>query len=216
MLRPDLRLILASKSPRRAQLLTQAGIPFIVETLDVPEDYPEDMPVDEVAIYLAEKKAEGGRHLIEYDNDVLLTADSVVILDDVIYGKPEDYDDAVRILTQLSGRVHKVITGVCLLSRRRKVTTFGESLVHFLPLTRADIDYYIQKYQPYDKAGAYAVQEWIGLCKIARIEGTYSNIMGLPVDKVYEALLEMGGWEDGRTGGQGTGGRTGAGDGESR
>ena len=193
MLRSDLRLILASKSPRRSQLLTQAGIPFIVQALDVPEDYPADLPVDDVAIYLADKKAEGARHLLETDHDVLLTADSVVILDDCIYGKPVDYADAVHILTRLSGRVHKVITGVCLLSRRRKVTTFGESLVHFLPLTREDIDYYIEKYQPYDKAGAYAVQEWIGLCKISRIEGTYSNIMGLPVDKVYEALLEIGG-----------------------
>lgn len=190
MIRTDLQLILASKSPRRSLLLTQAGIPFSIRTPaeETPEDYPPDLPVDEVAVFLARKKAMAATALLHDEREVLLTADSVVILDQTIYGKPTDYADAVRILTQLSGRVHQVITGICLHNARKTLTDYGKSQVHFLPLSRAEIDYYIETYRPYDKAGAYAVQEWIGLCKIEKIEGTYANIMGLPVDKVYAAL----------------------------
>lgn len=190
MIRTDLQVVLASKSPRRSQLLTQAGIPFTIRTpaVETPEDYPPELPVDEVAVYLARKKALAATALLQEKNEVLLTADSVVILDNTIYGKPTDYADAVHILSSLSGQVHKVITGFCLHNSEKTLTDYGESLVHFLPLSRAEIDFYIESYRPYDKAGAYAVQEWIGLCKIEKIEGTYANIMGLPVDKVYAAL----------------------------
>jgi len=180
-------LLLASRSPRRKQLLQQAGFNFRVEAQDVPEGFPDDMPVEQVAAFLAEKKAQGNRHLLRGE-EVLLTADSVVILNDTIFGKPEDKPDATRILQQLSGQVHTVITGVCLLRGEEKRVFSGQSLVHMKPLSNQEIEYYIDQYQPFDKAGAYAIQEWIGLCKITQIEGTYANIMGLPVNLVYEHL----------------------------
>lgn len=183
----DRTIILASKSPRRQQLLAAAGIPFRLEPLDVEEDYPETMPVDEVAPYLARKKALAGRHLIT-DREIILAADSIVVLDNDIFGKPTGRADAERILHTLSGNIHRVITGVCLLSREKEKTFAGVSKVHFAPLNQQEIDFYLDHYQPYDKAGAYAIQEWIGLCKIRSIEGTYSNIMGLPVELVYEEL----------------------------
>lgn len=183
-------LILASKSPRRHQLLRMAGIPFTVQTIDVEETYPDDLSVDEVAAYLADKKAQAARSLLQEDA-LLLTADSIVELEGEVFGKPRDYSDAVRILQRLSGNVHRVITGVCLLSAEKKSVFSGISRVHFAELSQAEIDYYLDTYEPYDKAGAYAIQEWIGLCKITKIEGTYSNIMGLPMELVYPALQEF-------------------------
>ncbi|MCB0551333.1 MAG: septum formation protein Maf [Phaeodactylibacter sp.] len=181
------KIILASQSPRRRQLLEQAGFTFEVKAIPIDESFPPDMPVDEVAPYLAQRKAHAARELITGD-EVLLTADSVVILGDSIYNKPEDVEDARRILRALSGQVHRVITGVCLLSGDKERVFAGESRVHFAELTEEEIDYYIRTCQPFDKAGAYAIQEWIGLCKIDRIEGTYANIMGLPVDLVYREM----------------------------
>ncbi len=192
MIFADKKIILASASPRRSQLLSQAGIAFEVKVPQLEETYPEDLPVEEVATYLAEKKAEVARSFITSD-EIILTADSVVILDGIIYGKPEDRADAIRIIEQLSGRIHQVITGVCLLSQNKKRVFAGVSRVHFNPLSREEIEYYVDTCQPFDKAGAYAIQEWIGLCKIAKIEGTYANIMGLPVDLVYQELER---WED--------------------
>lgn len=184
-------IILASKSPRRSHLLTEAGINFRVQPLELEEDYPPDLPVRDVARYIAEKKGEAARNLLTTDEEVVLTADSVVILDNQIFEKPADYTEAVKMLHQLSGRTHLVMTGVCLISKAKKVLTQGESIVHFHPLTDDEIDYYVRTFRPYDKAGGYGIQEWIGLCKIAKIEGTYSNIMGLPVDIVYSALQEF-------------------------
>ena len=182
------QLILASKSPRRSQLLKQAGIPFEIRTKEVEEDYPDELPVDEVAPFLAKKKATACKDFIK-SNEIILTADSVVILDNIIFGKPRDYADAFEILQRLSGNMHRVITGVCLLDRHKERTFASTSQVYFKELSAEEIDYYIKNYQPYDKAGAYAIQEWIGLCKIYKIEGTYANIMGLPVDRVYEELM---------------------------
>ncbi len=181
------KLILASKSPRRKQLLEMAGIPFTIRTKEVEEDYPADLAVLEVAPFLAQKKARACREFIE-DNEILLSADSVVIQAELIYGKPIDRADAKRILSILSGQMHTVVTGVCLLSKEKERIFAGHSKVYFDELSEAEIDYYIDTYQPYDKAGAYAIQEWIGLCKINKIEGTYANIMGLPVDLVYKEL----------------------------
>ncbi|MCB0571813.1 MAG: septum formation protein Maf [Phaeodactylibacter sp.] len=181
------KLILASQSPRRQQLLSQAGFNFEVKIKPIDEVFPEDMPVDEVAGYLAKQKAEAARAFITSD-EIILTADSVVILGNTIFGKPTDFDDARRILRALSGKTHRVITGCCLLSKDKESVFSGESTVEFGPLSDEEIDFYIQAYKPYDKAGAYAIQEWIGLCKIHRIEGTYANIMGLPVDLVYREL----------------------------
>jgi septum formation protein len=185
------KIILASKSPRRSQLLGQAGFNFEVKAKEVDEDYPADMPADDVAPYLAEKKAMACLDFLQSSDEILLSADSVVILDEKIYGKPVDYQDAVQILTELSGRVHKVITGVCLLSKHKKKVFSDVSLVHFQPLSQAEIHYYIEHCKPYDKAGAYAIQEWIGLCKISRIEGTYTNIMGLPMEAVFRELEQF-------------------------
>lgn len=185
------KIILGSKSPRRSHLLREAGFNIEIRTLEVEESYPDDLPADEVAPFLAEKKALACAAFLEAADEILLTADSVVILDDVIYGKPADYDDAVRILKQLSGRVHRVITGVCLLSKTKKRVFADVAKVHFKPLSEEEIRYYLDHYAPFDKAGAYAIQEWIGLCKISKIEGTYSNIMGLPMERVYEELKQF-------------------------
>lgn len=184
-------IILASKSPRRSHLMREAGFAFTVKTNEVAEDYPADMPAEEVAPYLAQKKARASRDFIKND-EIILAADSIVIQDNTIYEKPKDYEDAVRILTALSGKAHLVITGVCILDSEKELVFSGISKVHFEPLSQAEIAFYVKTYQPYDKAGAYAIQEWIGLCKIAKIEGTYSNIMGLPVDLVYRHLMDWG------------------------
>jgi len=181
------KLILASKSPRRKQLLEMAGIPFTIQTKEVAEDYPLDLPVMEVAPFLARKKAQACANFIEGEA-IVLSADSVVIQGQTIYEKPVDKADAQRILRSLSGQMHTVVTGVCLLSKEKEKVFAGYSKVYFDPLTEEEIEFYIDNYQPFDKAGAYAIQEWIGLCKINKIEGTYANIMGLPVDLVYKEL----------------------------
>ncbi|HNE30385.1 MAG TPA: Maf family nucleotide pyrophosphatase [Saprospiraceae bacterium] len=178
---------MASQSPRRRQLLAEAGFQFSIRTYDVEETYPDDMPAEEVAVYLARKKAGAGAADLR-EGEVLLTADSVVILDGEIFGKPRDYDDAFRMLRRLSGQTHTVITGVCLMNREKQKSFAGVSKVTFAALNDAEIEFYLKEYQPYDKAGSYGVQDWIGLCKVVRIEGTYANVMGLPVDLVYEAL----------------------------
>lgn len=181
------KIILASKSPRRSQLLREAGIPFEVKTRDTPEDYPADLPIEDVASYIARKKAKAANDFLEKDT-ILLTADSVVVLGNKVYGKPRSKKEACQFLRELSGKAHKVITGVCLLSSEKEVTFSSESIVHFANLSEEEISYYVETFKPFDKAGAYAIQEWIGICKIKKIEGTYTNIMGLPVDRVYQAL----------------------------
>ena len=185
------KIILASKSPRRSFLLQEAGFQFEVKTKSIEETYPDDLPAEQVAAYLAEKKAAAAKDFLQDDDAILLTADSVVLLDDTIFGKPKDKADAQGILSALSGRMHRVITGVCLLSKTKSRTFSGISNVYMETLRPEEIDYYIDHYKPYDKAGAYAIQEWIGLCKISKIEGTYSNIMGLPMDLVYRHLAEF-------------------------
>ncbi|MBN8682725.1 MAG: septum formation protein Maf [Chitinophagales bacterium] len=183
----DRPIILASKSPRRSQLLRESGFNFTVVGFDTDESFPEDMPAEEVAPMLAQRKARAGAHLIE-DQEIILAADSVVILEGEVFNKPNDYDDAFRMLSRLSGNCHTVVTGVCLLSKTQEKVMAGVTKVWFAPLSEAEIHYYIETYKPYDKAGAYGAQEWIGHCKIIRIEGTYPNVMGLPVDLVYEGL----------------------------
>jgi septum formation protein len=183
-------IILASKSPRRSQLLREAGFNFTVQAFDTDESFSADTPVEAVAPMLAQRKARAAAHLIQ-DQEVILAADSVVILDGIIYNKPEDHADAVRMLRLLSGRQHTVITGVCLLSKEGETVLSGVTKVWFDPLTDAEIDYYIQTCRPFDKAGAYGVQEWIGHCKISRIEGSFPNVMGLPTDLVYKALVDL-------------------------
>jgi septum formation protein len=181
-------IILASKSPRRSQLLREAGFNFTVQTFDTNEDFDPGTPAHEVAPLLARRKAEAGKIALT-ENAVLLAADTTVILDDIVLNKPDDYDDAFRMIRLQAGRQHTVVTGICLCDHEKTISTSGISQVWFDDITDDEIDYYLRTCQPYDKAGAYGVQEWIGLCKIHRIEGTYSNIMGLPVDLVYRLLM---------------------------
>lgn len=183
-------IILASKSPRRKEILTHAGFNIELLIREIDEDYPEEMPAEEVAEYLAVKKAEACQDAIVKDK-ILLAADSVVILDQRIFGKPADYEDAFRILTELSGKTHTVITGVCLKSIDKQISFSGLTKVEFDELSREEIEYYITHFQPFDKAGAYGVQDWIGLCKIKSITGTYTNVMGLPMNLVYKHLKEF-------------------------
>lgn len=187
----DHPILLASQSPRRRQLLEQAGFRFEVAPVDVEETFPGSLPKMEVAPYLAEKKAIAALEQFKHSSAIILTADSIVLLDDVIYGKPEDAADAKRILRRLSGRVHTVVTGVCLAQAHKRKVFSGISKVHFEELSDAEINFYVEQYKPFDKAGAYAIQEWIGLCKVNKIEGTYSNIMGLPMDLLYHELVDF-------------------------
>ncbi len=187
-------ILLASKSPRRAQLLREAGFDFQVIGLDVEEDFSPDMPVELVAETLARRKAVAALSYIT-DQEIILAADSVVILEGVIFNKPADYAEAFAMIRRLSGKEHQVITGVCLLDKTQEISFSGISSVQFAPLSDAEIDFYLRTCRPYDKAGAYGVQEWIGHCKIQRIEGTYTNVMGLPVQLVYEHIQRFApGW----------------------
>ena len=183
-------ILLASKSPRRKQLLSALGFEYEIVTQDVEESFPDDLPKPEVPAYLARKKAQSVQQYLQ-KGKVILASDTIVLMDDTIYHKPKDYEDAVRILSELSGKVHQVITGVCLLGEDKEVTFSDVANGHFSPLSAADIDYYINTFQPYDKAGAYAIQEWIGLAKIVKIEGSYNSIVGLPTQKVYEELMRF-------------------------
>lgn len=185
------KIILASKSPRRHQLMREAGFQFSIQTKEVDESFPADMPVEEVAPYLAERKALACADFLQSDEEILLTSDCVVILEGEIFNKPADRAEAIAMLERLSGKRHTVVTGVCLMSKKQKRTFSRKADVWFHPLSREEIEYYVDTWQPYDKAGSYAIQEWIGLCKIARIDGTYATIMGLPMDAVYQELVNF-------------------------
>lgn len=186
-----MKIILASKSPRRSQLLKEIGYSFTIRTKETDESYPEDMPVREVALFLARKKAHDCAEFIQNKDEILLTADTTVVWNDKIYGKPENRADAIRILSDLSGQMHEVVTGVCLYSLSQEVCFAETACVYFAPLSPDEITNYIDSYQPYDKAGAYAIQEWIGLAKIRKIEGSYSTIMGLPTARLYDELQKI-------------------------
>lgn len=185
------KIILASQSPRRSQLLIESGFTnIVVRPTDVDEIIPPQYPTLKVAAYLAELKAEFARQWIEND-EIIIAADTTVVLNDTIYNKPEDVKDARRILRDLSGKMHRVVTGVCMISKKKKHVFSDIAKVYFDTLSDADIDFYIENYKPFDKAGSYAVQDWIGHCKIRRIEGSYENIMGLPTNKIFKALKKF-------------------------
>lgn len=187
---PDYNIILASKSPRRQELLASLGIQFSVKTKEVEEVYPEALPKEQVPVYLAELKAKAFQHDLQ-EKDLLITADTVVCLGHEILGKPADYDDAYKMLTKLSGKEHQVITGVCLTSATKSVTFYAVSDVEFKTLTHDEIDYYIREFKPYDKAGSYGIQEWIGAIGITTIKGSFYNVMGLPIQKLYQYILSF-------------------------
>lgn len=184
------RIILASKSPRRHELLRMADIPFEVHSKDVAEIHPQGIPKEEIPLALAQLKAEAFTREIE-GNDIVIGADTIVLQNGVIYEKPSDRADAINMLQQLSGHSHTVITGVCILTTTQKVTFSEQTKVHFNPLTIQQIEYYVDHYKPYDKAGSYACQEWIGAVGIKAFEGDYFNVVGLPVNRVYRELLNL-------------------------
>ena len=179
-------LIVASSSPRRQFLMKEAGFVFTVEKPDVDESYPPELLADQVAKYLAEKKAEFFR--LSMTNELVLTADTVVLLDDRLLNKPGDRKEALAMLTDLSGRTHKVITGVCILSKEKEVSFDDTTDVTFQKLSKQEIEFYVDNYKPFDKAGAYGAQDWIGMVAIQKIVGSYFNVMGLPIHKVYQHL----------------------------
>lgn len=185
------RLILASQSPRRRQLLSDCGLEYeLAERYEVEEVYPATIAPDEVPVYLSRLKSEGYPAELA-ENDILLTADTVVIVDNEILGKPSDDAEARAMLRTLSGRAHRVTTGVTLRSAARTESFAVQSDVYFRELADEEIDYYVARYRPMDKAGSYGIQEWIGYVGIERIDGSFYNVMGLPVQRVYAALAEF-------------------------
>jgi septum formation protein len=187
-------IILASQSPRRKQLLEWAEIPFEIIFKSTDESYPADLAVDEIPIHIARQKAiEVKKYLnetneIKYQDKIILAADTIVVLDSQIIGKPVNRENAINILTALSGRTHHVITGVVLLHAKGETAFADTTAVAFHTLTSAQIEYYVDNYKPYDKAGAYAIQEWIGVTGIKSVDGDFYNVMGLPVSRVVQCL----------------------------
>lgn len=182
------RIILASNSPRRKELLSGIDVEYEVHTLpDIDESYPTGFPGEDIPEFLAKKKASAYAGLLK-DDTLLITADTIVLLDGRIYGKPLGNEEAKQMLRQLSGKTHRVITGVCLTSKQKQVCFSDTAYVTIGELSAEEIDYYVSTYRPMDKAGAYGVQEWIGYMGVERIEGSYFNVMGLPIFKVYREL----------------------------
>ncbi|MEZ4946009.1 MAG: Maf family nucleotide pyrophosphatase [Cyclobacteriaceae bacterium] len=183
-------LILASSSPRRQFLMKEAGFVFAIEKPEGDESFSPTMPVNEVPAFLAEKKARSIEYKLKGD-EVILTSDTVVILEGEILNKPQDRADAIAMLTQLSGKTHTVITAVCLLSKSKKDCFDDSTKVTFKDLSKDEITYYVDHHKPYDKAGAYGAQDWIGMVAINKIEGSYFTVMGLPMHKVYTHLQQF-------------------------
>lgn len=186
-------IILGSQSPRRKELLQLANIPCVVIAADIDEYIPSSLPPQDAPVYLAEKKAAAILKMLEGTHEaenIIITSDTIVVCDHIILGKPADAAEAKSMLLQLSGKTHEVITGVCISRSATRFTHTSVVRVSFKTLSEAEIDYYIQHYQPYDKAGSYAIQEWIGAIGITTIEGDYYSVMGLPVQWVYSILKE--------------------------
>ncbi len=184
------KIILASQSPRRKQLLEWAEIPFEVLVKETDESYPENLSLEETAIHIARNKALA----IKQSNNInipILAADTIVVLQNEIIGKPKDREDAVKILSRLSGKQHRVITGVVILYNEKELAFAETTEVEFHELSLSQIEFYVDKYKPYDKAGAYAIQEWIGVVGIRSVKGDFYNVMGLPVSRVVKALQSL-------------------------
>jgi septum formation protein len=183
-------VVLASKSPRRQELLKGMGVPFVCITKETPEDYP-DMPFEKVPEYLSRQKSLAFTDEELPADYLLITADTVVIAENEILGKPVDRDDALRMLSLLSGKTHHVVTGVTVRSKEKIRTFSATSKVIFAPLDMEEMTYYVDWYKPYDKAGAYGIQEWIGYVGIAGLQGSFYNVMGLPTRKLYQTLKDF-------------------------
>ena len=181
-------IILASNSPRRKELLGGIDIPFEIRVLDgIDESYPDSLPTKDIAGYISKKKADAYQQTMAPD-ELIITADTIVVLGQEVMGKPKDAADAHQMLQKLSGKTHQVITGVCLTTQERQVCFSVETDVTFKTLSDEEITYYVDHYQPFDKAGAYGIQEWIGHVGVTGLKGSYFNVMGLPVQRIYEAL----------------------------
>ncbi len=183
-------LILASASPRRKWLMEELGVPFTVQPKNVEEVYPDDLKREEIPLFLSKLKANAFAQE-ELEGKIVLTADTIVWLNDRELQKPVDLDDAKRMIRQLSGATHEVYTAITLRTSEKTISDFDRTEVHFRELTEAEIDFYVEKYKPLDKAGAYGIQEWIGYIGIDRIDGCYFNVMGLPLRKVYAGLRPL-------------------------
>ena len=187
----DYRLILASASPRRRELLAACDLEFVLaDKFECEECYPADLEADKVAEYLSQLKSNAYPHALG-EKDILLTADTVVILGDKILGKPHSAEEARDMIASLSGATHKVVTGVTLRTAKQTISFSAESLVSFRTLEAEEVRYYVEKYRALDKAGAYGIQEWIGYIGIEGIEGSFYNVMGLPVQRLYATLKEL-------------------------
>jgi septum formation protein len=187
---PDYNYILASKSPRRQQLLQSLGIPFEVRVKDTDEIYPEGLDKNEIPVYLAKLKASAFLPELK-KRDLLITADTIVFLENEVIGKPENHEDAKQMLGKLSGKEHQVISGVCITTLQRETAFFAVTNVRFKILSEDEINFYVSNFKPFDKAGAYGIQEWIGSIGITHIEGSFYNVMGLPVQRLYEEILRF-------------------------
>lgn len=187
----NIKILLASQSPRRRALLKELGVKVeIVEPQHSNEDYPETLQAYEIPVFLSIEKSKVCP-VPQLDGEILLTADTIVWLNNQVIGKPESREQAREMLQKLSGNMHEVFTGVCLTTREKQVTFYDTSRVYFKPLTSSEIDFYLDHYKPYDKAGSYGVQEWIGYIAIEKIEGSYFNVMGLPIHKVYQEITKL-------------------------
>lgn len=184
------RIVLASGSPRRQQFLKELDVDFEIQLKDIEEIYPEHLQAEEITNFLAKLKASAFALDLD-DNDILITSDTIVWLNNKALGKPKDYDDAFEMLTEMSGTTHKVITSVCLKTTDKEIIFYEETLVTFTKLSSDEIKYYLNNYKPFDKAGSYGIQEWIGLVAIEKIEGSYANVVGLPTHRLYEELMKL-------------------------
>lgn len=185
------KILLASKSPRRSYLLKEAGIDFeLVDVGDPDESFPKDMHPESVPLFLSEMKSFAYKNQLN-ENEILLSSDTIVLLDNEVIGKPLGQSDAEKMLAKLSGKKHTVISGVCLRSMKKLKTFSAKTDVYFKPLSAEEINFYIENFKPFDKAGAYGIQEWIGYIGIERIEGSYFNVMGLPIQRLYVELIEF-------------------------
>lgn len=181
------KIVLGSKSPRRQELLKSLGFNIEIRTKEIEENFPSEMDVLEVAEYLAKLKSEPLRDTLS-NSELLITSDTVVLRDNEILGKPSDRTEAIDMITSLGGKEHKVITGVCLTTYDRQITFSNSTTVQFDDLELVEIEYYVDNFKPYDKAGAYGIQEWLGYIGIKKIEGCYYNVMGLPMNALYQKI----------------------------
>jgi len=182
-------IILASGSPRRQELFKELGLEFSIQVKAVEEIYPSTLKGAEITNYLAELKAAAFTELGE--NDIIITADTIVWLNNKAIEKPKDKPHAIEMLQEISDKCHQVITSICIKTFNSQKVFYDETLVYFKPLSMEEITYYVEKYEPFDKAGAYGIQEWIGFIGVTKIEGSYFNVMGLPVHKLYEELMKL-------------------------